>query len=252
MSCRCGAGCARRRDWAGRVGGDEDPSPRLQAYGKARLPDEVSRTGAGCTAGRGHAQATPLGDDPHHAPTRANTGSPQSQHGPTGSGAVGGLRGGMASSTISRRCIAAAAVSVRKSVPRTRDEDPPGTRRTSQALSAANARERTRVWPAHPGSWRPTMLAARPVAGEWSVVCSAHTVLNLVGGRGWIPQPQMPPVGSLIGHPPQRGCVQPRPHRSSRSAAWYSNRFLAGLDPPAACFGKYAVSASPPNVLFHA
>jgi len=60
MSCRCGAGCARRRDWAGRVGGDEDPSPRLQAYGKARLPDEVSRTGAGCTAGRGHAQATPL------------------------------------------------------------------------------------------------------------------------------------------------------------------------------------------------
>ena len=94
MSCRCGAGCARRRDWAGRVGGDEDPSPRLQAYGKARLPDEVSRTGAGCTAGRGHAQATPLGDDPHHAPTRANTGSPQSQHGPTGSGAVGGLRGG--------------------------------------------------------------------------------------------------------------------------------------------------------------
>jgi len=54
---------------------------------------------------------------------------------------------------------------------RPRDEDPPGTRRTSQALSAANARGHTWVWPEHTGSWRPGMLATRGrslVSGVWS------------------------------------------------------------------------------------
>jgi hypothetical protein len=90
MSCRCGAGCARRRDgaracWRGR----RSESPRLSAYGEARPPDEANPPARGCTAGWGHAQATPLGDDLRRAPTRADAGAPQSQHGPTGSGDAG-------------------------------------------------------------------------------------------------------------------------------------------------------------------
>jgi hypothetical protein len=169
MSCRCGAGCARRRDWTRACWrGRRSESPRLSAYGEARPPDEANPPARGCTAGWGQAQATPLGDDLRRAPTRADAGAPQSQHGPTGSGDAGGWLRAQSQGGASRP----------------RDEDPSGTRRTSQALSAANARERTRVWPAHPGSWRQAVLAAGPVAGAWRVVCSVHPVLNLVGGKG--------------------------------------------------------------------
>ena len=104
----------------------------------------------GCAAGWGHAQATPLGDDPRRAPTRADAGSPQSQPGPTGSGDAGdGSEHNLKAVHRGRGCRRAQA---HTEDARPRDEDPPGTRRTSQALSATNARERTRVWPAHPGS----------------------------------------------------------------------------------------------------
>jgi hypothetical protein len=134
----------------GHVGGDEDPSPRLQAYAMRDRRMKQAASARGCAAGWGHAQATPLVDDLRRAPTRADAGSPLSQHRPTGSGDAGdGSEHNLKAVHRGRGCRR---VQAHTEDARPRDEDPPGTRRTSQGLSAANARERTRVWPAHPGS----------------------------------------------------------------------------------------------------
>jgi hypothetical protein len=183
MSCRCGAGCARRRDWRAWARacwrGRRSESPRRQAYGEARPPDEASRTGAGMRCRMGSRTSHTAG---RRSAPRTNSSRCWRTSIPTRADRLGGCGGWLRAQSqggASRPRLSACAEDARP-----RDEDPSGTRRTSQALSAANARERTRVWPAHPGSWRQAVLAAGPVAGEWRVLCSAHTVLNLVGGRG--------------------------------------------------------------------
>ena len=154
MSCRRGAGCARRRGLArlgqGTLEGTKIRAPASKHTAMRDRRMKQAASARGCAAGWGHAQATPLVDDLRRAPIRADAGSPQSQHRPTGSGDAGdGSERNLKAVHRGRGCRR---VQAHTEDARPRDEDPPGTRRTSQALSAANARERTRVWPAHTGS----------------------------------------------------------------------------------------------------
>jgi hypothetical protein len=141
MSCRRGGGLCSKAGLA-RLGQDalEGTKIRAPASKRTAMRDRRMKQAAsarGCAAGWGHAQATPLVDDLRRAPTRADAGSPQSQHRPTGSGDAGdGSEHNLKAVHRGRGCRR---VQAHTEDARPRDEDPPGTRRTYRLRTHGSA-----------------------------------------------------------------------------------------------------------------
>ena len=201
-----GCGCEAGTDGAGPLGssatrppGKESaryaPRPRAAQLPRSRQPDHAG-------AGRMHPRLSrPRGrrgraagdrgagtDEPgaRRAPTHADAGAQQSEHGPTGAGVVGGggvlLRAqshGVAAPPRARlRRHGAAATRGglggrrahdRPEDTRPRDENPPAPRRAAPARAAPEAGGRTRGWSEHTGAWLQAVLVAGPVAGRGCV-----------------------------------------------------------------------------------